>query len=72
MTTQSVRLPDDLAERLRSASESTRRSKSSLMVEALERHLDDLEDLEQALSRFRDPESEWIVHDEVGRELGLD
>ena len=72
MTTQSVRLPDDLAERLRSASESTRRSKSSLMVEALERHLDDLEDLEQALSRFRDPESEWIDHDEVGRELGLD
>lgn len=72
MATQSVRIPDELADRLKSLAESTRRSKSSFIVEALERYLDDLEDLETALARFRDPQAEWIDHDEVGRELGLD
>ena len=72
MITQSVRIPDDLAHRLRSLAETTRRSKSSFIVDALERYLDDLEDLEVALARFRDPGAEWVDHDEVGRELGLD
>ena len=72
MVTQSVRIPEELAHRLRSLAESSRRSKSSFIVEALEHYLDDLEDLEMALTRFRDPGAEWIDHDEVGRELGLD
>ena len=42
------------------------------IVEALERHLDECEDLELALSRFRDPDAEWVEHDDVRRELGLD
>ena len=72
MTTQSVRIPTELDERLRSLVASTRRSKSSFIIEALERYLDEVEDLEKALARFRDPDAEWIDHDEVGRELGLD
>jgi predicted DNA-binding protein len=72
MPTQSVRLPEELAERLQARAKAARRSKSSLLVEALERHLDDLDDLEIALTRFRDPEAEWVSHEEVGRELGLD
>jgi len=50
----------------------TKRSKSSFLVEALERYLDEVEDLEIALSRVRDPGSEWIDHAEVKRDLGLD
>lgn len=72
MITQSVRLPDSLAERLKSLAEARRRSKSSFIVEALERYLEDLEDLDAALERFRDPGAEWVDHDEVERELDLD
>ena len=42
MTTQSVRIPDELDRRLRSLAESTRRSKSSFIIEALERYLDEV------------------------------
>jgi predicted DNA-binding protein len=72
MITQSVRLPDPLAERLESLAKATRRSKSSFIIEALELYLDEREDLEVALARFRDPAAEWIEHDEVRRELDRD
>ena len=72
MVTQSVRLPDELARRLDEAAHSTRRSKSSFIVEALERLLEEREDLEIGLTRFRDPEAQWIEHDQVKRELDLD
>jgi predicted DNA-binding protein len=72
MATQSVRLPDDLAQRLDRLAAITRRSKTSFILEALERYLDEREDLELALERFRDPDAEWIDHTEVRRELGLE
>ena len=72
MVSQTVRLPDELAQRLDAIAATTRRSKSSFVLEALERYLDEVEDLEIALSRFRDPDAEWIDHDEARRELGLD
>ncbi len=72
MVTQTVRLPDELASRLEALAETTRRSKSSFIVEALERYLEEREDLEVALARFRDPATEWVPHDEARRELGLD
>ncbi|MEE8583590.1 MAG: ribbon-helix-helix domain-containing protein [Acidobacteriota bacterium] len=72
MATQSVRIPEELAARLTQLAQATRRSKSSFIVEALERFLDEREDLEVALARFRDPGSEWIDHQEVRRELNLD
>jgi RHH-type rel operon transcriptional repressor/antitoxin RelB len=72
MATQSVRLPDDLAHRLEAVARAARRSKSSFIVEALERFLDEREDLEIALARFRDPGSEWVEHEQVRRELDLD
>jgi len=72
MVTQSVRLPDPLAARLEAMAKATRRSKSSFIVEALEIFLEDREDLEVALERLRDPDAEWVDHDEVVRELGLD
>ena len=72
MVSQTVRLPDELAQRLDAIAAATRRSKSSFVLEALERYLDEIEDLEIALSRFRDPDADWIDHDEARRELGLD
>lgn len=72
MVTQSVRLPDELAERLARLARNSRRSKSSFIVEALEAYLEDQEDLERALARFRDPEANWTTHEEVRRELDLD
>ena len=72
MVSQTVRLPDELAERLERLASTTKRSKTSYIVEALERHLDESEDLELALSRFRDPDAEWIEHGDVRKELGLD
>ena len=72
MITQSVRLPDPLAERLADLAKSTRRSKSSFIIEALELYLEEREDLEAALDRFRDPRAEWLEHEEVRRDLDLD
>ncbi len=72
MATQTVRIPDQLAARLEQLAQLTKRSKSSFIVEALERHLEKCEDLELALSRFRDPDAEWVEHGDVRRELGLE
>jgi predicted DNA-binding protein len=72
MVTQSVRLPDELAQRLEAIAKAAKRPKSSFIVEALERYLDEREDLEVALARFRDPEGEWLDHEQVRRELDLD
>jgi len=72
MASQTVRLPEELASRLEQLANTTKRSKTSYIVEALERHLDECEDLELALSRFRDPDAEWIEHGDVRKELGLD
>ena len=71
MVSQTVRLPTEIAARLEDLAIATKRSKSSFIVEALERLLDECEDLELALSRFRDPDAEWVEHDDVRRELGL-
>ena len=72
MVTQSVWIPEALAERLESVAKATKRSKSSFVVEALEALLGAREDLETALARLRDPATEWVDHDEVRRELDLD
>jgi RHH-type rel operon transcriptional repressor/antitoxin RelB len=72
MRTQTVRLSDELSSKLDKAVTQTRRSRSSLLREALERYLEDTEDLEIALSRLRDPGAEWVSHAQVVRELDLD
>ncbi len=72
MVAQSVRLPDELAEKLERVAKAGKRSKSSFIVEALELYLSDREDLEIALARIRDPKARWLGHGEVKRALGLD
>ncbi len=72
MSTQTIRLPQEIAECLERLAKAAKRTKSSFIVEAVKRHLDECEDLEIALSRFRDPDAEWVDHDDVRAELGLD
>ena len=72
MRVQTIRLSDELSSKLDEAVSRTRRSRSSLLREALERFLEDVEDLETALSRLRDPGAEWVSHAQVVRELDLD
>jgi RHH-type rel operon transcriptional repressor/antitoxin RelB len=69
---QTVRLPDDVATRLDRLAKATRRSKSSFIVEALERYLEERDDLETALARVREPQAEYLDHAEVKRALGID
>ena len=72
MAMQAVRIPDELAARLAAIAEATKRPKSSFIVEALERYLEEREDLEIALARLRDPGSEWVEHAAVRDELDDD
>ena len=72
MARQTFRLPEELAQRLGQLANTTKRSKTSIITEALERHLDECEDLELALSRFRDPDAEWIEHEGARKECGFD
>jgi len=70
----SLRLPDDLNDRLGDLAAKTGRSKTFYMLEAIRDHLDDLEDLylaEQRLVDVRAGRSRTVSLDDVERELGL-
>ena len=69
-----VRLPDEIYERLDALSARTGRNKAYYIREALEVHLDDMEDIylaEQVLERLRRGEERTFTLEEVERELGL-
>lgn len=74
MTSVSLRLPDEVAQRLEHLVELTGRSKTFYMIEAICAHLDDLEDLylaEQRLIESRAGRSKTHTLEEVERDLGL-
>jgi RHH-type rel operon transcriptional repressor/antitoxin RelB len=69
-----VRLPDELNERLMILAKRTGRTASYYIREAIEEHIDDLEDIylaEQTLERLKRGEERTYPLDEVERELGL-
>lgn len=70
----SLRLPPDLNQRLSYLAEQTGRSKTFYMLEAIQKHLEDLEDLYLAEQRLVDVRAgRSITHslDDVERSLGL-
>ena len=70
----SLRLPEDLSQRLTDLAAKTGRSKTFYMLEAIRQHMDDLEDLylaEQRLSDVRAGRSTTYSIDDVERRLGL-
>ena len=69
-----LRLPDATYERLQALAGRTGRTATYYIKEAIETHLDDLEDIylaEQAAERIRRGEERTYTLDEVERELGL-
>jgi RHH-type rel operon transcriptional repressor/antitoxin RelB len=74
MTAVSLRLPDDLKNRLDKLSKLTGRSKTFYMVEAISEKLQDLEDLylaEERTRALRAGRSKTYTLDEVEKRLGL-
>jgi RHH-type rel operon transcriptional repressor/antitoxin RelB len=75
MSSVSLRLPDDVSERLANIAALTGRSKTFYMVEAIQEHLDDLEDLylaEQTLLDVRSGKMETVSLEDVMRRYGLE
>jgi RHH-type rel operon transcriptional repressor/antitoxin RelB len=74
MASVSLRLPDDVSQRLQHLVDVTGRSKTFYMVEAINAHIDDLEDLylaEQRLIALRAGRGQTYTLNEVERDLGL-
>lgn len=70
-----VRIPKELNNRLVVLAERTDRSRSYYIRQALEIHIDELEDIylaENTLNRIKHGEESTYSLDEVERELGLD
>ena len=69
MTQITARVPDELAEALDAAATQLKRSRAEVIRQALERYLEDFDDLSVALDRLRDPSDPVLDWDEVRREL---
>ncbi len=69
MTQITARLPDELAMSLDAAAVQLKRSRADVVRLALERYLEDFDDLSTALDRLRDPSDPVLDWDEVRREL---
>ena len=75
MAPVSLRLPDEISQRLQRLADLTGRSKTFYMIEAIREHLDDLEDLylaEQRLIALGSGESRTLPLEEVMQRYGLD
>lgn len=71
----SIRLPDEIEQRLNVLANATRRPKSFYVREALERSLEDIEDAyfaEAAYERFKTSGVKTIPLEQVMREYGLE
>ena len=69
MTQVTARVPDELVEALDAAAAQLKRSRADVVRQALERYLEDFDDLSVALDRLRDPSDLVLDWDEVRREL---
>ncbi len=75
MNPVAIRLPDEVARRLKRLAARTGRSKTFYMIEAIREHLDDLEDLylaEQRLIDIRAGKSQTVPLEEVVEHYGLE
>jgi RHH-type rel operon transcriptional repressor/antitoxin RelB len=75
MASVSLRLDDNVAARLQQLAELTGRSKTFYMVEAIHRHIDDLEDLylaEKSLIELRAGRSQTVPLEKVMKRYGME
>lgn len=68
----SIRLPEDVEDRLAALARKTGRTKSYYIREAVLEHLEDLEDYYLAVERLEHPEGEAVDLTVVVERLGLD
>ena len=64
-----ARLPDPLVDALDSAARQLRRSRAEVIRQAVERYLQDFDDLSISIQRLRDPGDPVLDWDRVRREL---
>ena len=64
-----ARVPDNLVEALDAAAAELKRSRADIVRQALERYLEDFDDLSVALERLRDPADPVLDWDQVRHEL---
>ena len=64
-----ARLPDPMVDALDSAAQQLRRSRAEIIRLAVERYLEDFDDLSIAIHRLRDPGDPVLDWDRVRREL---
>ena len=69
MTQITARVPDALVEALDAAAMELKRSRADVVRQALERYLEDFDDLAVAVERLRDPADPVLDWDQVRREL---
>ena len=65
MTQLTARVPDELAQALDAAARQLKRSRADVIRQALERYLEDFDDLSVAIERLRDPSDPVLDWDEV-------
>ena len=66
-----VRIDEKLDKRLAELAKKYKRSKSYFAREALELHLEEIADYEEALERSRNPNAKYITDKELRKRLGV-
>ncbi len=69
MSQITARVPQSVVDELDAAAARLRRSRAQVVREALERYLEDYDDLAVAVERLRDPSDPVLDWDEVRRDL---
>ena len=64
-----ARLPDAVVNALDAAASQLKRSRAEIVRQAVERYLEDFDDLSVAVERLRDPSDPVLDWDQVRREL---
>jgi RHH-type rel operon transcriptional repressor/antitoxin RelB len=67
----SIRVPDELADQLEGVAKETDRSRSYIILKAIESYLEEVADLQIALERLRDKSDPIISSAEMRKSLGL-
>ncbi|MGD8498168.1 MAG: DUF6290 family protein [Chromatiales bacterium] len=69
MSQITTRLPDELIKSLEEVASKLKRPRAEIVRQALERYLEDYQDLDLAVERLRDPTDPVLDWDDVKREL---
>jgi predicted DNA-binding protein len=64
-----ARLPDEVVSALDRAAKTLHRSRADVVRQAIERYLEDFDDLDVAIERLRDPADELVDWEEARRAL---